>query len=136
MLCRCIIMSVQTIAATGQINAFVCPCTVSGAISGNTNITFRRFNNIVYLSIPSLVGNAVPGLSFTITPTAIIPNEYLPLNSSVRLFVGLNNNNNAPCYLAISSTLANFICTNILAANFTGTTAILDYTCEWQPLIP
>jgi hypothetical protein len=88
-------MSIQNLIQS-DVDSITIGCTVGNAITGTCNITLRRLNNIITMTISQLFGtaNGIDNL-ITITPSIPIPTQFrptLPVNPQInRAIVILNN---------------------------------------------
>lgn len=124
-------MSVQTLQSQ-QINAFNCPCTISGAITGNTSINFTRFNNIIYLSFPGLTDVVgVAGPTITYTPTVSIPAEYAPKAGVFRTISVASGSVQALGTIIFPNNFSSFSIALQSGGNFASVAGVVDNTIIW-----
>lgn len=124
-------MSVVNLSS-GQINSFDCPCNISGAITSSTSVNFKRFNGIVYMSIPAQSGAVgVAGPSIVYTPTVTIPSQYAPVAGVSRYPSVANNGVAALGQLSFANTLASFNFTLQAGGNFVGAAGVIDNVLMW-----
>lgn len=125
-------MSVQTLSLQ-QINSFDCPCNITGAITGTTSINFKRFNNIIYLSIPALTAAVgVAGPTIIYTPTVTIPSQYDPNAGIVRFLSAFSSTAPVQGQMITNNTLTSFSFTLAAGGNYAATSGILDNTLIWN----
>lgn len=126
-------MSVQTLQSQ-QINSFVCPCNISGAITGTSNIYFTRFNNIIYLSFPGVTGSVgSPAPTIVYTPTVTIPSEYAAKAGVVRPTSVANNAvAGVTGQVSFANSFAQFTFSIQGGGNFSGTSGVIDNTLMWN----
>lgn len=58
------------------------PCTVTGAISGNSSITFSRMNGTVFLSFPEFTGTSATTNQIVYTYNLSLPQKYVPVSNT------------------------------------------------------
>jgi len=130
-------MSVQTIAATGQINTFVCTCNITGAFIGTADVTFKRFNGIVTLSIPTFSATVTsPQSDYIIDPIPTVPSEYNPITNLILPLIVTNNSNLVSGIISINANLSFFSCSIVGGGNFTGTSGNGNNTFSWLAASP
>ena len=125
-------MSVQTLSS-GQINSTDITFNVAGAITGSFSVNLKRFNNIVYFSLPLFTATVgVSGPTILLAPATPVPAQYKPVAGITRELVLTDNNITAPGFITFSNNMTLFAVTLQTGASFTGISGVRDNTIMWN----
>jgi hypothetical protein len=124
-------MSVQTLV-NAQINSVDISCVVSGDLTGTTSVNFKRFNNIVYLSLPTFSGTSGGTATLTYTPSSSVPTQFTPASGIVRFITVSSGGNPVSGVISIPANFSAFTITLAAGGNFAGTSGMANNTVMWN----